>query len=193
MRAGGPNLGGMLRRSRGNAGKEGDGPSTAEKSGLRSAVIAALIGGAATVLATVLGVVVAALISNGSSNTPSTPPPASVPPQPEAQMPPPTCPTCISGGKTFTQQAGAGNLKPTYRDPRAFKGKGPSVQPGQQVEVVCRFHDPHAPASVQPGWWYLIASPPWNRQYYTVANSYLNGDPIEGPYLTSVDNVVPEC
>ncbi|MGH8349213.1 MAG: hypothetical protein ACRES5_22045, partial [Pseudomonas sp.] len=64
---------------------------------------------------------------------------------------------------------------------------------GQQVEVVCRFHDPNAPASVQPGWWYLIASSPWNRQYYTVANSYLNGDPPEGPYLTSVDNGVPVC
>lgn len=185
MGAGGFNLGGMLRRNRGNLTQgSDDGPSSAAKITLLSALIAALIGGTATV--------VAALISNGSN---STPPPASASPQPGApdEMPLPTCPTCISGGKTFTQQAGEGNLRPTFRDPRAFKGKGPSVQPGQQVEVVCRFHDPNAPASVQPGWWYLIASPPWNRQYYTVANSYLNGDPVEGPHLTSVDNGVPVC
>lgn len=180
-------MGGMLRRNRGKLGKgSGDGLSVAEKISLRTA----LIGGAATVLAAVLTVVVAALINNGSSST------APIPsPQPEAlgPMPPPTCPTCISGGKTFTQEAGEGTPRPTFRDPRAFKGKGPSVQPGQQVEVVCRFHDPNAPASVQPGWWYLIASSPWNWQYYTMANSYLNGDPPEGPYLTSVDNGVPVC
>lgn len=51
-----------------------------------------------------------------------------------------------------------------------------------------------ADASVKhDGWWYLIASSPWNRQYYTVANSYLNGDPLEGPHITTVDNGVPEC
>lgn len=193
MRAGRPNSGGMLRRSRENAGKEnGGGPSAEAKIGLRIAWITAT----ATVLAAVVGVVLTAVIGkidNGSSNTPSSPPPASAQPVVPDEMPLPDCPTCISGGKTFSQQAGAGNLKSTFRDPRAFMGKGPSVQPGQQVEVVCRFYDPHAPASVQPGWWYLIASPPWDRKYYTVANSYLNGDPIEGPHLTSVDNGVPEC
>jgi hypothetical protein len=188
MRAGGSNLGGMSRRNRANLGKEsGDGPSTAARITLLSAIIAALIGGTATVLA--------ALISNGSSGTPFTLPPATAPTQPEApgEMPLPTCPTCIAGGKIFTQQASGTSPKPTFRDPRAFKGQGPAVQPGQQVEVVCRFHDPNAPSSVQPGWWYLIASPPWNRQYYTVANSYRNGDPPEGPFLTSVDNSVPVC
>lgn len=65
--------------------------------------------------------------------------------------------------------------------------------PGQQVEVVCRFFDPNAPASVQPGWWYLVDSPPWERQYYTPASSYLNGDPPEGPYITNVDGRVPVC
>jgi hypothetical protein len=59
--------------------------------------------------------------------------------------------------------------------------------------VICRFLDPNAPVSVKPGWWYLIDSPPWNRQYYTVANSYLNGDPPQGPYINTVDKGVPEC
>lgn len=187
MRAGGSNLGGMSRRSREKPSKEsGAELSAAERISLRTA----LITGAATVLASVLAVVVAALIGNGSSSTAPTPQP-----QPEAlaEMPLPTCPTCTSGGKTFPQQAGGGTPKPTFRNPLALNGKGLPVQPGQQVEVVCRFYDPHAPASVQPGWWYLIASPPWNRQYYTVSNSYLNGDPIEGPHITSVDDGVPVC
>lgn len=75
----------------------------------------------------------------------------------------------------------------------AFKGRGSRVDPLQPVQVVCRFYDPDAPASVQTGWWYLLAGPPWNRQYYSPANSYLNGDPPGGPYLTSTDNAVPVC
>lgn len=108
-------------------------------------------------------------------------------------MPVPDCPTCFSGGRTFTERAAHDNGKPTYRDPRFFKGPGPPVTPGQQIEVVCRFHDPDAEPSIQPGWWYLIASTPWNRHYYTAANSYLNGDPPQGPAVTSVDNGVPVC
>lgn len=110
-----------------------------------------------------------------------------------AQMPLPTCAGCAPGGRTFTEQAATDTPKSTFRDPRAFKGKGPSVLPGQSVEVVCRFLDPNAPLSVQPGWWYLIADAPWSRHYYTVANSYLNGDPARGPHVTPVDSRVPVC
>jgi hypothetical protein len=175
----------MSRRSRGSLAKENSGPSADDKSSLRTALIVALIGAAATVLATVLGVVATAWINNGSNNTVQSEAPGG--------MPPPDCPTCITGGKTFTQQAGMGNSKPTFLDPRAFMGRGDPVPPGQRIEVVCRFNDPNAPSSVQPGWWYLIASPPWNRRYYTVANSYLNGDPPQGPHLADVDNGVPVC
>lgn len=86
-----------------------------------------------------------------------------------------------------------GGQRPTFRDPRMLKGQGPSIQPGQQVEVVCRFHVPNGSPSTQPGWWYLIASSPWNQEYYTVANSYLNGDAPEGPHITEVDSSVPIC
>ncbi|MEU4807139.1 hypothetical protein [Actinosynnema sp. NPDC023587] len=106
-------------------------------------------------------------------------------------MPLPTCATCTAN-VTYPEQASRSAAR-TFRDPRAFKGAGPKLTPGQEIEVVCRFHDPDAPPSVQPGWWYLIASAPWNRQYYSPANSYRNGDPPGGPYLTAVDSAVPVC
>lgn len=100
----------------------------------------------------------------------------------------------ISAGRlAFDEQAGSGNPKPTFREPRTFGGQGPSVQSGRRVKVVCRLYFPHGPLSTQPGWWYLIASSPWNQQYYTVANSYLNGDAPGGPYFTAVDSRVPAC
>lgn len=182
MHARRPRAGRMNRADPSKAG--GDTPIRVAKIGLVGALLAAVIGATATVVST--------LIHNEPSRTPSTPPADTAAGRP-VEMPLPDCPTCFEGGQTFTQQANTGNSKPTFRDPRAFKGMGVPVQPGQQVEVVCRFRDPNAPPSVQPGWWYLIATPPWNRQYYTVANSYLNGDPPEGPHLTDVDNGVPIC
>lgn len=172
----------MAQRTRGNEANENDGQHVAAKIGLLTALLVALIGATATI--------VAALISTEPSPDSPSPAPAH---QVSTEMPRPTCPTCYTGGLTFTQQANFGTPKRTFQDPRAFRGIGPEVQPGQEIEVVCRFHDPNAPLSVQPGWWYLIASPPWNRQYYTVANSYLNGDPPEDPSRTPVDNGVPVC
>ncbi|MGH3874905.1 MAG: hypothetical protein ACRDSR_25955 [Pseudonocardiaceae bacterium] len=134
----------------------------------------------------------------GKSTLPSTtvpiPPPPVVTP-PEAGMPQPTCDTCVPGGQTFTQQVHTSNPAGTnaFRDPRGFGGQGRRVLPSQQIEVVCRFFDPNAPITVQPGWWYLVDSPPWNREYCTPANSYLNGDPAEVPYKTDVDERVPVC
>jgi hypothetical protein len=108
-------------------------------------------------------------------------------------MPLPTCRTCVTG-KTFPVRVGPRSSGArTFRDPLALGGEGDLVKPRQRVWVVCRFHDPHAPASVGPGWWYLIASPPWRRQYYSPANSFLNGDPAKGPYDTVVNRNVPVC
>jgi hypothetical protein len=108
-------------------------------------------------------------------------------------MPLPTCSTCTTG-KTFREQVGPRSIGArTFRNPLAFAGEGLRVKPRQQVQIVCRFRQFDAPASVQPGWWYLIASAPWNRQYYSPANSYLNGDPFDGPYLATVNSGIPVC
>ena len=174
------------RAKRGNlgAGGSGDGPSAAAKISLVATLLAALVAGAATV-------VTAVIIHDGSDSTPSGRPPAAVP----GGALEPTCPTCGPGGETFTQQVHTSNPAgtTTFQDPLGFGGQGPRVLPSQRVEVVCRFHDPNAPATVRPGWWYLIASPPWNREYWTPANSYLNRDPLEEPPPTDVNEDVPVC
>ncbi len=196
MRAGEPNPGENIAAESNEPDKEGGGgPSTTEKNSMSPkliTVIVALIGLVGLVVAAVItgrATIVAAEINHGLNSAA----PAS-PPHPEASgdMPVPNCPTCISGGRTFPEQADGGSAKPTYRNPLVFGGLGQFVKPGEKVEVVCRFHQPDAPPSVvHDGWWYLIASPPWNRNYYTVANSYLNGD--LPPYDNKVDNGVPVC
>lgn len=154
----------------------------------------------ATVISTVIGAVTLAITLPSAAKGlfgPERPSPSSAPATADAvasgnTMPLPTCATCTSG-KTFQEEANAGAGATTFRDPRTFRGRGPRVERLQKVQVVCRFHDPAAPASVQPGWWYLLASPPWNRQYYSPANSFLNGDPVEGPHITNVNSGIPEC
>lgn len=146
------------------------------------------------VISTLVIIVVTVLLSYQLlSDRPASDQTQTASPPESSEMSPPTCTTCVLGGKTFAQQANANSPKPTYRNPLALTGVGPKVQASQKIEVVCRFYDPNAQPSVQPGWWYLIASSPWNRQYYTVANSYLNGDPPEGPAVTTVDLEVPVC
>lgn len=49
-------------------------------------------------------------------------------------------------------------------------------------------------ASVNPdGYWYRISSSPWNNSYYAAANTFLNGDPPNGPYSHNTDFAVPDC
>jgi len=43
------------------------------------------------------------------------------------------------------------------------------------------------------GYWYRLADPPWNDHYYAAANTFLNGDPLEGPYYWNTDFRVPDC
>jgi hypothetical protein len=185
MHAGGTDPGEKIEAEPSEPDKESGGrPSRTEKSSLRAELIKAAV----TLLAAAVTAVVTVEITHAlNSAAPSHP-------EDSGDMPVPNCPTCYLGGKTFTEVASGDGSHPTFRNPLLFGGPGPAVQPGKTVEVACRFFQPNAPPSVKhDGWWYLIASQPWNRHYYTVANSYLNGDPPEGPYITNVDNGVPEC
>lgn len=170
-------------RSRRPAANDGDNAGRAAKISLVSAVLVAVIGA--------LGTIAVAVINKGSGGAAGSSTTASAAPAAGAAMPLPTCTTCTTG-TTFPEQAGTGGAA-AFRNPLAFAGKGQRLAALQPVAVVCRFFQPDAPPSVAPGWWYLIASPPWSRQYYAPANSFLNGDPPQGPYLANVDSGVPVC
>lgn len=167
-------------RSLRRAAEDTDGTGhTAARISLVSAVLVAVIGA--------MGTIAVALINKQSDSAPTTVGTATA----AISMPLPTCTTCTTG-RTFPEQAGAGGAA-VFRNPLAFGGRGQRLAALQPVNVVCRFFQPDAPSSVAPGWWYLISSPPWNRQYYAPANSFLNGDQPQGPYLTNVDSGVPVC
>lgn len=81
----------------------------------------------------------------------------------------------------------------TFTDYHNASGMGPAIAAGQWVEVSCRVYDPTI-ASVNPdGYWYRIASAPWNNAYYSPANTFMNGDPYGGPYTHNTDFSVPVC
>jgi hypothetical protein len=118
----------------------------------------------------------------------------------------------LHGGFGVTAKAGGGGqTPPLLPTPRTYpekqgrfgvdtflnysnaSGKGPRIAPKQVVEVSCKVYAPSI-QSVQPdGYWYRIASAPWNNQYYAPANTFYNGDPEEGPYTHNTDFAVPDC
>ena len=70
---------------------------------------------------------------------------------------------------------------------------GPRLSPGAVGRRFLQVDHP-AIASVNPdGYWYRIASAPWNDQYYAAANTFMNGDPWGGPFRHPTDHAVPTC
>jgi hypothetical protein len=61
------------------------------------------------------------------------------------------------------------------------------------VEVSCKVYDPYIESVNPDGFWYRIASQPWDDQYYAAANTFMNGDPWDGPYEHNTDWAVPDC
>lgn len=49
------------------------------------------------------------------------------------------------------------------------------------------------PSASPDGYWYRIASAPWNNKYYAVANTFANGDPLGAPGSHNTDMSVPNC
>jgi hypothetical protein len=62
------------------------------------------------------------------------------------------------------------------------------------VEVSCRLYAPEI-ESVEPGgFWYRVASPPWNDTLYAPANTFWNGQTPGGPgEEVDTDLAVPLC
>jgi hypothetical protein len=81
----------------------------------------------------------------------------------------------------------------TFLNYHNASGMGAPIAAGQWVQVSCKVYDPYI-ASVNPdGYWYRIASSPWNNAYYAPANTFMNGDPYGGPYTQNTDFGVPNC
>jgi V8-like Glu-specific endopeptidase len=81
----------------------------------------------------------------------------------------------------------------TFLNYHNASGMGTPIAAGQWVQVSCKVYDPYI-ASVNPdGYWYRIASSPWNNAYYAPANTFMNGDPYGGPYTHNTDFAVRDC
>lgn len=94
---------------------------------------------------------------------------------------------------TVTEIGGNRNGSPTFRDPRHPAETGPRVPFRAVVTVSCKLQAFSFDSIGPDGYWYLIASAPWNNQYYAPADTFLNGDPVDGPYEHNFDPAVPDC
>jgi hypothetical protein len=86
-----------------------------------------------------------------------------------------------ANGKTFTETVASGIGAATFTDPYSMDQPGPKIPFLQPVQVPCKVYSPIAPSIGPLGYWYRIASPPWNNHCYAPANSFLNGDAPRGP------------
>ena len=94
--------------------------------------------------------------------------------------------------QTWAEQEGHYGVN-TFTDYHNASGEGTPIAAAAWVNVSCKVYDPTI-ASVNPdGYWYRIASSPWDDQYYSPANTFMNGDPWNGPYTHNTDFSVPDC
>jgi hypothetical protein len=98
-----------------------------------------------------------------------------------------------SGGRTFIEREYPHSPVKTFIDCHGPSGVGMSIAANQVVRVYCRVFDVSIPSVEPGGYWYRIASPPWNGKYWSPANTFLNGDPPFGPYRHPTDLNVPKC
>lgn len=100
----------------------------------------------------------------------------------------------LPAGAMFTETVASGIGAATFTDPYSMDETGLKIPFLQPVQVPCKVYSPIAPSIGPLGYWYRIASPPWNNHYYAPANSFLNGDPPHGPYTgKDIDPAVPDC
>lgn len=107
--------------------------------------------------------------------------------QPQRQPQPQPAP------RTWPEQQGSLGAN-TFTNPYNASGMGVKIQPYQWVNVACKVYAPQITSANPDGYWYRIASSPWNRAYYAVANTFWNGDvPGQKPYTHNTDFNVPNC
>jgi hypothetical protein len=93
----------------------------------------------------------------------------------------------------YTEEAYNKHGVPTFGDYKDASDPGDTIAFGLDVQVSCKIYDSSIPSVDPGGYWYRIASPPWDNAYYAAANTFLNGDPPGGPYTHNYDSSVPDC
>jgi lysophospholipase L1-like esterase len=94
---------------------------------------------------------------------------------------------------TFAETEAARSGVRTFANYHNASVLGPLIGYRQVVQVSCKVKDGTIKSVNPDGYWYRIASPPWNNAYYAPANVFLNGDPPNGPYSRNTDFSVPDC
>jgi hypothetical protein len=115
------------------------------------------------------------------------PPQAQPQPQPEPHPQPP------APQQTWWEQESVNHPVNTFLNYHNASGMGPPIGTGQWVQVSCKVYDPYITSVNPDGYWYRIASAPWNNNYYSPANTFMNGDPPAGPYTHNTDFAVRDC
>jgi surface antigen len=131
---------------------------------------------------------------SGSAPPPPPPPPTTIapPPPPPTTVPPPPPPTTVPQPQTVTEQCWKYGC-PTFANYQNASGPGPKIAVGQYVEVRCKVYAPTIESANPGGYWYLIQSAPWSGSYWAVGNTFVNGDPWDGPYQYSFNPSIPDC
>lgn len=114
-------------------------------------------------------------------------PRATAEPSPSTASPEPT-----QAPASYRQQQGRFGVN-TFTNYHNASGMGVRIEPYAFVDVRCKVYDPYIESVNPDGYWYRIASPPWSDNYYAPANTFYNGDPVEGPYTHNTDFSVPDC
>jgi hypothetical protein len=122
--------------------------------------------------------------ATGRSNAPA----PTVTASPPAHQPDPSRPATYTAEEAYNR-----NGVPTFANYRNASKPGPVIPFGQVVQVACKLYDPSIPSTSPGGYWYRVDSSPWADSYYAVANTFLNGDPPDGPYTHYYDPAVPNC
>jgi len=147
-----------------------------------------------TLIATVIGGLVVALVtayllhtSGGGSASPENHGALA-----KSHSPANTGKPASGSGQTYSEQVGTGGAR-TFNKP-AGAIEGPHVGANQHLLVSCKVYDPEPESVLPDGYWYRLASAPWNGRYYAPANSFWNGDiPGKKPYTHNTDFGVPNC
>lgn len=123
---------------------------------------------------------------------PTTQPQGQAQPQPQPQPQPQSQPQ-PQPQPTWAEQETPSHPVNTFANYHNASGVGPAIGAGQWVQVACKVYDPTIQSVNPDGYWYRIASSPWNGSYFSPANTFMNGDPVGGPYTHNTDFAVSNC